>query len=274
VRSTAWLDRLRSFQGPSGAEVVQLDVALLECPVGDRYINQELWTLIDEQVIALERKAILEDNGFRVGQVGGIPPAGLQALLASERNCPKPRRLQTHANTPTPVVLGPAVPSCRLEVHQDGKLVPVELKDAQCTLQVVPSLLEEGRTRLHFTPQIQHGAARLFPQPAEDRSGLVLKDQRPTEEYPAVGWDVTLAPGQYVVVGTRFDRPGTLGYQCFFRGDEPRPVQRLLVICAGRSAAGLEPETDPDSGNEDPSFSRSPPLALQASCTTARGSGP
>src|SRR5947199_266853 len=67
--------------GPAGADVVQIDVALVERPPGDRYVNGELWQLADEQGVTLERKAVLEENGFRVGQVGGLPPAGLQALL-------------------------------------------------------------------------------------------------------------------------------------------------------------------------------------------------
>src|SRR5436305_7184312 len=75
VRSTSWLERLRPFHGPVGPDVVQMDVALLERPVGDPALNQGLWALADEQVIALEQKGVLEDNGFRVAQVGGITPA-------------------------------------------------------------------------------------------------------------------------------------------------------------------------------------------------------
>ena len=68
LRSTGWLDRFRRLNGPTGPDVVQMDIALLERPVGDSYINRDLWTTADEQVIALERKAQLDDNGFRVGQ--------------------------------------------------------------------------------------------------------------------------------------------------------------------------------------------------------------
>ena len=274
ARPITWLARLHPCQGPTGADVVRLDVALLECPVGDRYINEELWKVADEQVIDLERKAVLEDNGFRVGLVGGLLPEGLQDLLKSGRSCASMRRNQLHADHPTSVVLGPPVAECRFGIHQDRRVVPVVLREAECTLQIVPSLARDGSTRLHVTPQIHHGDTKPSLHPGPDHATIVMEEQRPSEDYRALGWDVTPAPNQYVVVGTRLDRRGTLGYQCFFRGDEPRPVQRLLVICPGRMAPALETEMALGLGEDDPAFRRSPPLAVQAAWTTARGCAP
>src|SRR5205809_767388 len=42
---------------------VQLDVAFVMRPVGDHYINRELWTHTDEMVVELDRRAPLEENG-------------------------------------------------------------------------------------------------------------------------------------------------------------------------------------------------------------------
>src|SRR5437868_5722274 len=80
-----WLDRLRPGRdpGPAGPDAVRLFVAKLEVPVGDAYVNRDLWALTDEQVVALEHKAAVEDNGFRVGQIVGGLPRGLQELLDS-----------------------------------------------------------------------------------------------------------------------------------------------------------------------------------------------
>src|ERR1700691_3698612 len=79
-----WLDKLLRPGGPTGPDVVQMDVALIERPLGDAYLNKDLWLAADEQVVSLDNKAILQDNGFRIGQVGGLTPAGLQALLTSD----------------------------------------------------------------------------------------------------------------------------------------------------------------------------------------------
>src|SRR5262249_53098611 len=148
--------------GPTGSDVIQMDVALVERPIGDRYINQDFWDFADEQIVALERKAVLEDNGFRIGQVGGITPAELQALLTSERSCANPRRIQLHAGKETALLLGPALAHCQFQIDHDGRSAPVILEQAQCTLEVLPTLTREGRIQLQFTPQIHHGETTLM----------------------------------------------------------------------------------------------------------------
>jgi hypothetical protein len=265
--STAWLNRFH-WNGPQGSDVVQIDVALLERPVGDTYINKGLWAFADEQVVALELKAVLEDNGFRIGQIGGITPSELQALLTSERSCINPRRIQMHAGKSTQVVLGPTAATCEFRIEGDGVQVPVNLDKAQCTLEVVPTLARDGHTKLHFLPQVLHGDLALLRKPAADLSGWTLQEERPTERYPALGWEVTLAPNEYIVVGARLERPHTLGQSCFVRADEAKPVQRLLVIRTSRVA-----EEDPavSAAVQQSNGTWTPPLACQASCFTARG---
>lgn len=268
ARSKSWWGKLKPFQGPTGNDVVIMDVALLERPVGDLYINQDFWSAADEQVIALERKAVMEDNGFRIGQVGGITPAGLQALLTSDRSCVNPRRIQLHADNATTLTLGPAMPQCQFHLREDGHAKPATFEQATCSLVVVPSLTKDGRTRLHFTPQIQYGQASVLPKPAADRSGWEMQEQRPTERYDSLSWEVSLAPNEYVVVGACFDRPDTLGHQSFIRKDDAAPVQRLLVLRTGRQQPGMEQEPGTP---EEEAFRRSPPLAYQASYTAIRG---
>jgi hypothetical protein len=108
-------------------------------------------------------------------------------------------------------------------------------------------------------PEIMHGGTTLMPRPAADRSGWELHQHRPTESYPTAGWDVTLAPGQYLLVGGRFDRPDTLGHRLFIR-PEPNPVQYLMLIRAGR----LQP-VGPTGAEGDDGSRAIPSLARQAS---------
>jgi hypothetical protein len=86
---------------------------------------------------------------------------------------------------------------------------------------------------------------------------------QPDEAYPWLSWELTVAANEYVVVGTRLDRPGTLGHCCFLHGEGRPPVQRLLVLRTARA---------PGRPALDESLSRSPPLALQAGWNSARGS--
>src|SRR5947209_2064071 len=78
------------YQLPEG--YVQMDVALLERPLGDRYLNETVWTYADETVVGLDARPHLDENGLRVGQIVGMPPGGLQTLLTSPRACLNPRR--------------------------------------------------------------------------------------------------------------------------------------------------------------------------------------
>ncbi len=268
VTSTGWWNRFRAFQGPTGPDVVQMDVAILELPIGDRTINQDIWALADEQAVSMEAKAVLDDNGFRVGQVGGITPPELQALLTSDRSCVHSRRIQLHANNPHYITLGPAATPCRFQLHQDREEIPVALEKGQYTLAVVPTLTEEGRTKLRFTPQIQTGSPRLVPRPKGNGKGWELQEQPTAENYTAMSWEVSLAPNDYVLVGGRFGCPTTLGNASFIRPDEPKPVQRLLVIRTARPGMGLLDET---ADNASSPLGRSPSLALQAARTAARG---
>ena len=200
VRSTSWFDRWRPFHGAAAVDVVELQVSLVERPPGDAFINQELWTLADEQIIPLERKAALEANGFRVGQLGGNTPAGLLTLLTSERSNVNPRRFFLHAGQSTLVVLGPSTPRCSFQFHQDGEPANVSLEKAQCAFQLVASLVGENGIRLQFTPQVRYGEKTLVPRAAPDGSGLLLQEEWPTKTYASLGWEVTLAANQYVVV--------------------------------------------------------------------------
>src|SRR5208282_1114763 len=119
--STSWLDRFRQGAVPRGPDVVHMEVALIERPLGDNYLNRDLWTAADEQVVPSESRAILEDNGFRVAQIGGITPADLQTLLTSKRSCANPQHLVMHAGKPTQLVIGPALGVCRFQVVRDGE---------------------------------------------------------------------------------------------------------------------------------------------------------
>jgi hypothetical protein len=227
----------------------------------------------DEQVVPLERKAVLQTNGFQVGQLSGLIPQEFQDLLRSERSCANPRLCIFHAGDAKTVVLGPTMPSCAFQVEREGEPETVELDQVQCTLVVVPTLTDDGRTRLRFTPQLKHGRPSLVFRPVSNGQDLTMQEQRPTETYPALSWEVTLRSNEYVLIGGHTDQPRTLGYQCFIHPEEANGVRRLLALRVGRSLPGLTPEAEPAIAAE-PTAQRMPSLALQASMTAVRATSP
>jgi hypothetical protein len=265
-RSTSLFGPEGSLPGPAGGDVVQIDVAVLERPLGDRYLNAELWEQADEQAVDLECKRGLEENGFRAGLIGKVPPAGLRDLLDSPRSNPDPHCTRLHAGNPVPVALGQHWKHCRFHLVQDEAAAPVELDDAECLLEIVPTLADDGRTLLRFTPHVKHGRPSLTPRAVREPSGTrrwELETQQPEEAYLALSWEMALVPGEYLVVGTRLDQADTLGHRCFLAAGESPPRQRLLVIRTARP--------QPGAGPEDEAVGRAPPVALQATWTSARG---
>jgi hypothetical protein len=253
----------------AGGDVVQVDVAVIERPAGDPYLNDGLWVLADEQAVGLDRKPALEDNGFRVGQVGGLPPADLQALLRSERSCADPRRHQVPCGGIVPVALGTVRDRCRFRLHRDGREIPVELSGAQCVLEVVPTLGEDGRTSLRFTPVVKHGEPRIQPRPVKDPSGEHRWDvqaRQPAEVYDGLGWEVTVGADGFVLVGTRLEQEGTLGHCFFLAAGGGARAQRLLVVRTGRPPGVDE--------HAESALRLAPPVALQAGRSSARGTIP
>jgi len=256
----------RPAEGSPHGELVFLDVALVGQPAGDPFLDREVWEAGDEQGVDLETKPVLEENGLRVCQVGGLLPARLQALLSSQRSCPDPRRLRGELGQPVFVPVGASRPACAFRLRLGQTTRPVEVREACCLFQVVPTLEEEGRLRLRFTPHIRHGRARLQPHVARDPDGQLrwaVDAMEPLEEFDALRFELVVGPDECVVLGTRFDQADTLGH-CYFVPEGDRPRQHLLVLRATRVPAGPA---------LDDSMSLAPPLALQATWT-ARGSRP
>jgi hypothetical protein len=274
-RSTARLHG-PPLAGVVGEDVVYLDVFVLERPLGDSFFNRELWTEADEeaihadgeQAISLERKTVLEKNGFRVGQLGGaLPPTKLQDLLTSHRSC-QGNRIQLHAGHETKIPLGPLWPRCRCRLVREDQGQSVDLAKGQCLLEVVPTLADEGRVHLRFTPQIKHGDVRSVFESVRDADGLLhwgRQEKQPEEVYPWLDWTLTVAPNEFVVVGALLDRGETLGEQFFLSGEDNPGVQYLLVL----RAVNVPTPADPTEANAD----RSPPLAQRASLSAVHSRG-
>jgi hypothetical protein len=252
------------------SETIRLDVAVIERPAGDGYLNHTVWDLADEQAVELEHKLILDDNGFRAGLIGGLLPADLLALLSSDRSCSEPHRIQIQAGAATPLPMGGEQVRCTFDLHAGQGVRAMTLENASCFLEVTPGLAEGGRVTLHMTPVVKHGTSKREPRAVHDASGerrWDLKVEQTTESYEALSWDVTVSPDEYAIIGTRVDRDDTLGQRFFLDTEATTPTQRLLVIRCGRVL--------PDASGPAPGKDRAaPPLALQAGWRTARGAAP
>lgn len=240
---------------------IALFVAVAERPVGDRYLNHDLWEFADEQTPfrhdEFDRKLLLDQNGFRVGLLGGIPSGPFQNLL-SARNCPDPRCIRLAVGTPTAIDVGEVWSTCDFQLIFKDQPHAVSLTQAQCRLQLLAHLDGTDKVRLVVTPMIRHGAQQLTPRAVQDPDGSRrwdLQVRHPEETYQWLNWTVTLGTNDYLVVGGRMDRTESLGRRLFLFTETKAPVQRVLVIRAIRQDQAVTLANRQD---------EAVPLALQA----------
>lgn len=263
VPTSSWAKRMRApFES---GDMVQLVLAVLERDVGDSFINHELWEYTDEQVVDLERKACLDDNGFRVGQVVGMPPGRLQELLSSKRSCANPRLQLLPAGRAAPQVLGPILERAEFHVKENGQDTAINLDQVQFIVDIVPALAGETNMRLRFTPRAEFGEP--LPEMKSDGSNWSFHVAKPQKTFPALSWEVTLPSSTFLVVGANINLPSSLAYQLFVKDDGPEPRQRLLVIRASRPNQASDSATA-SMDAADPS----PPLVQRATATAFRAS--
>lgn len=230
TRPEASTTSMKPVAGPLGADAVGLEVSVLEVPVGDRYVNRGLWETIDEQVIAFDRKAAIDDNGFRVGLVGGVRPTEFDDLLTSPRTNSGGHWHQMRAGRAKIVTIGGPRPICEFRLVADGQPGAITaIEKARCALQITPTLTADGTVKLAFVPLVQHGSRPVWLTPITGDEPAI-----PADQFPALGWEVTVAAGEFVVVGAQFAKPETLGHACFIDPDGTKPVQRLLAVRAVR----------------------------------------
>jgi hypothetical protein len=269
VQSSSWLPGRRLFQGPTGPDVVQIRIALVECCPAEadwRYITDELWQFADESLIDEDHRQAMSESGFRVGRVAAQPPAKLLTLLTSQRSNPNPHDWSFRAGNPRTLTIGPPLPHCRYMVSPEGDAV--ELNQADCKLVVVAARAAEGKTRLRVTPQVVHGDAKPVYRVDEQAGSFISQPERSTESYAAMAWEAELGLNEYLVVGGSYERTETLGHQFFVRPDEALPVQRLLVIQMGAGPQAAPPPP-PSPAHAENSRWHSIPLALLATRGTA-----
>jgi hypothetical protein len=250
--------RLRKA-GEAGGVV--LHTALLDQPAGEPFLARDIWAAVDQSLPA-DRKAILDENGLRAGRlVGATAPPAFHQLLWSEFTCINPRELtlRDRATTIVPVVGPLDRTSFRALKALSGEPVRYDLTQAAGGLAVTAQVDAAGKVKLTCEPQVQHGERKDWLRPTADGVGLAWHGEKPLERFPTLAFDLTLAPDEFLVVGTPAGRDDTLGAMLFRPDAGHRVRQRVLVVRTSRV------------GDAGPGSQKSTALAAQATRPVARG---
>jgi hypothetical protein len=212
---------------------------LIEQPVGDQFLDRDLWAST-RPVGEPETRALLAENGLRAGVLSGALPQRFQDLLDSEADTVAPSAMSFNARKEAVIPTAGPIDRCRFALLSDlaGTATPVEFAGARCGVLVRPRAEEGGRVAIYCEPQLRHGEAIDRYRPTEDGTGFIKREEKPLERFPKLAFETLLRPGDCLVIGWNAEQKETMGQALFAAEINNRPRQRLLVIRAyqnGRS---------------------------------------
>lgn len=233
-----------------GLETSALEVVFVRHAYELPALNEELWRQVDETSITSEVRQSLEQNGLRAGVIAGAVPLALEAAMSAD----EPSKAQAGGEPSASPSLGQlesesfvrrrilhALPGHRAELLASGiyDLLPLLVRDgrevgggryekAQCVIAAKAVPLGDQRIRLLLVPEVQHGEPR---QEIRGDDGVFRFDSaRPKVAFDKMAIEVVLSPGQAIVLGTRTERPGSIGHYFFTEPRAGQREQKLMLI--------------------------------------------
>lgn len=239
LRTTNWFEQVRQQTGAAVTDGFYLQTVLLEQPVGDRFLQSDLWLAVNKP-FSHELSTLLLQNGLRVGTLSGMTPPEFDTLIENAASTNSPMTLRTMKPGVVKVVpVNGPVPNITVKYFNTLASDSQEqtLSDAECGMAITVHAAENGRVTLRCEPQIQHGAKLPYLRPTQDGTGLQRSDHKPLECYPALAFEVTLDADDYLVIGASSDPFDKLGQAFFLPETGDRIRQRILVIRPARGRA-------------------------------------
>jgi hypothetical protein len=211
-----------------------LETVLFERSIGDAIIDRELWQN-DAAFLPPRTRTLLDENGLRVAVFGGSLSRPLQKLLESNDGAVDPQRLTFANRSEVVIATAGTLEKCEYRVLASisGEPEKIEFQKVNCGWLVKPELLADGRIKVRCEPQVQHGERQDWIRPTVDGTGFALHGEVPVERYSSLGFEATLAPGEYLVIGSAADAADSLGSTMFTAEAKDEVHQRVLVIRAG-----------------------------------------
>lgn len=249
-------------------ETTALDVFFVRVPYGDKEANETLWQELDEQVVSVETRRRLAENGLRVGVASGRLPVALERLLEIDDGSANVAADNGEVTDETTVsdgatgFDGPVTASntgfisdtmvtgrhvqcldgqnCLFlanDRHQEDMFVLLPSADglrgrrftqAQGSFDVTPTRQSDGRVRLRLLPQIKHGHLSRHFETQDAFSAL--KSGQQSEKFEQLAVEVDLWSGDVLVVACDIRRQGSLGHRLLTTERDGERLQKLIAI--------------------------------------------
>ena len=242
---------------------IRLDVALVQLPMVDKNILESIWSLADNNSVGLEKKAMLELNGFRITSFGKNHPPELLRLLSTEKYTPNPRRLHVKIGAANVIPITGVMDSLDTILFENDTNQDINLLDAQAFLRVSSISVSENSYQLKLEPLIKSGKEKLLPKPVKTASGSLeweMHSFKSERIFDQLACELKVEAGDFLVIGpteTPKDDLKLMGSNFFYLRNGQNIIPRVLVLRCSKKSAPLR-----DTLAE---FGKSVPLAIQAS---------
>lgn len=242
---------------------IRLDVAMVQIPLVEKNILESIWNLADNNLVGLEKKAMLEQNGFRITSFGKTPPPELLRLLGTEKYTPNPRRFHVKIGGGSVIPITGVMDSIDSILSENDTIQDINLLDAQGFLKVSPLSVSENFYQLKLEPLIKSGKEKLLPRAVKTVSGSLewemhsFKSERILCE---LACELKVEAGDFLVIGpseSPKDDLKLIGSNFFYTRAGHNIIPRVLVL---RCSKKNPPLSETIGG-----FGKSLPLAIQAS---------
>lgn len=218
-------------------EAIDLELYIIERPVGDPLIDSGFWFELDQiNSVPSDTRDRLQVNGLRFGIAGSpTPPALLTLLKEGQGGSPGSRTLKQQYRVPTGVShefpCNPFPSPCQISLVEGEEVQRKELSDGRGIIRCRVERSQNGWAKIELLPEIRHGDSRMRPKPG-DNSWELAGGQESIPIY-SNRFTIDLNESEMIVIGSIGDKGDSLGGR-FFRNDaDGNPIERLLVLKFG-----------------------------------------
>lgn len=208
---------------------------LLERPTGDPYLGSQLWESTMKP-LPPEVAALLAENGLRVGTFPSNAPAELLERINAGDGTVRPNEITANLGEAKVLPVNGPVAQASFQSFDDIGAAPAkhEFPGANFAFALTGSATDTGKIKLAFEPKVQHGQRHGWLRPTLDGTGFAWLDQKETERFPKLNFELALQPGEYLVIGPSEQPAGKAGGAWFVADANGGSRMRVLVVRAWR----------------------------------------
>ena len=231
VEANAW-SRLKPTRPQVSPDTVEIRYIFIDREEGNELIDQRIWAEADEQIISLETKALLNDNGLRIGKLASRLSPDVKKLLENANGEGEGRLYGSQSGSTLKIQTTDVKPNWTLFTVKESGSRAEELTDAQGYLVLTPTIGESDVVDLSILPEIAFGQPTNNQVPAPDMNGgwRYRGNGRETRSFPEMRISVPVTSGDYLLIGGLNERRGTVGERMFSVDKDGNRRQTVLLV--------------------------------------------